>query len=139
MYVKKNNSIGHNSQTPYKRLYYQLLDKLRDVASHHANICIDVYDFKKTKEYPILLDEALSFDRLFLELIEEAQISTNWGKILKDKNYNVKVIGGRGIHIENIRGPFDKAFKENLRKNLSQELAEKLIEDNTEAWEWYNE
>jgi hypothetical protein len=139
MYIKKNNSIGHNSQTPYKRLYYLLLNKLRDVASHHANICIDVDDFKKTKEYPILLDEVLSFDKLFLELIEEAQISTNWGKILKNKNYNPKVIGGRGTHIENIRGPFDKAFNEKLRKNLPQELAEKLIEDNTEVWEWYNE
>jgi hypothetical protein len=139
MYIKKNNAIGHNSQTPYKELFYQLFDKLRDIAAHHANICIDIDEYKKTKEYPIFLDDTLSFDKLYLELVEEAHISTSWGKRLKNKNYNVKAIGGRGDHIENIRGPFDKLFKDKLRKNLSKELAEKLIEDNTDSWEWYDE
>jgi len=139
MYIKKNNAIGHNSQTPYKELFYQLLDKLRDIASSYASICIDIDEYKKTKEYPIFLDETLSWDKLYLELVEEAHISTNWGKILKNKNLNVKAIGGRGTHIENIRGPFDKIFKDKLIKNLSKELAQKLIEDNADAWEWYNE
>ena len=139
MYIKRNTTIGHNSQTPYKELFYQLLNKLRDVASHHANICIDIDEYKKTKKYPVLLDDTLSFDRLYLELIEEAHISTNWGKILKNKNHNVKAKGGRGTHIENIRGPFDKVFEDKLRKNLSKDLAEKLIQDNTDSWEWYDE
>ena len=139
MYIKKNNAIGHNSQTPYKELFYQLFDKLRDIAGRHANICIDIDEYKKTKQYPIFLDETLSCDKLYLELVEEAHISTEWGKISKNKNLNVKAIGGRGTHIENIRGPFDKIFKDKLRRNLSKELAQKLIEDNADAWEWYNE
>ena len=36
MYIKKNNAIGHNSQTPYKELFYQLFDKLRDIAAHQC-------------------------------------------------------------------------------------------------------
>jgi len=138
MYIKKNNSIGHNSQTPYKKAFYQLLELVSDYAGNHDDIKNDIEIYNETGQLPKLLNLSLSLNSPTLELIKDSNISTYFGNSLKENiEVNHKPQNICGEFIEYLDAPFDNSFKEKLITNLEKDLADQLIKDNNDAWSWY--